>query len=170
MCPSVWPAGEVAVAAGSPCPSPRDLAFGRPMTPKKTRGLQAPGRAPRAAADEDPGSWCTMERRQWLGRNLKLPDCGRTLGRLRLRGSSRESGRSGQGGDLGRAPPKFKAMAGIGGSEGAARRGEVQSRVSLVGPQRPESRILTRLLWDLDVLGTYRTSGDSGRVASSFSR
>lgn len=32
--------------------------------------------------------------------------------------------------------------------------------MSLVGPQRPESSILTRLLWDLDVLGTYRTSGD----------
>lgn len=35
---------------------------------------------------------------------------------------------------------------------------EAQSGVSLMG--RAESKILTRLLWDLDVLGTYPTSGE----------
>lgn len=123
--PSARPAGrEVAVAAGSPCPSPWDLAFGRPRTPKKTRGRRAPGRAPRAAADGEPGPWravrvATTARAQPQAPRGPGPDSHS----LRLRGPRRAGEGSGQGGDPGRAPPKFKPAAGIGGSEEEARSG-----------------------------------------------
>lgn len=70
----------------------------------------------------------------------------------------REGGGSGQGGNPGRAPPKFKPVAGIGVSEGATWWRTPPGKESRAGPRGPwspaESQLLTQHLWSLEVLST----------------